>query len=138
MQHVARKHGGGLGERHDLEMIGLTMAGGVCCRVGQHHIGRPIEQCLETIRGYRVKKIELEKFDAGDRRHVDAIDGDDASPTRRKLILWPRRKLLPSPLWGGVGGGGRGRRHFRATSARPPTPTLPHKGGGNRGGSTAA
>src|SRR5215468_1542629 len=101
MQHVARKHGGGLGERHDLEMIGLTMAGGVCC-------------------------------------HVDAIDGDDASPTRRKLILWPRRKLLPSPLWGGVGGGGRGRRHFRATSARPPTPTLPHKGGGNRGGSTAA
>jgi len=30
---------------------------------------------------------------------------------------------LPSPLWGGAGGGGS----FR----RPPTPTLPHKGGGS-------
>ena len=44
-------------------------------------------------------------------------------------LLW----RLPSPLWGGVGGGGR-----EATRARPrlrphlptPHPTLPHKGGG--------
>src|SRR6266481_1962438 len=40
--------------------------------------------------------------------------------------------LLPSPLWGGVGGGGRGVWHHCAITSRPPTPTLPHKGGGSR------
>src|SRR5215470_4280278 len=40
--------------------------------------------------------------------------------------------LLPSPLRGGVGGGGRGVGHNRATAPRPPTPTLPHKGGGRK------
>src|SRR5580700_125484 len=40
--------------------------------------------------------------------------------------------LLPSPLWGGVGGGGRAIRRTCATTSRPPTPTLPHKGGGRR------
>jgi hypothetical protein len=43
-----------------------------------------------------------------------------------------QRFRLPSPLWGGVGGGGRGMGHFRASTSRPPTPTLPHKGGGSR------
>ena len=42
--------------------------------------------------------------------------------------------LLPSPLWGGVGGGGRHVGHFNAAASRPPTPTLPHKGGGRRSG----
>src|SRR5208282_6857096 len=51
------------------------------------------------------------------------------------------RSLLPSPLWGGVGGGGREatRRcqwvlRIRRRSVRrlpTPLPTLPHKGGGN-------
>src|SRR6202043_2410676 len=45
----------------------------------------------------------------------------------------------PPPRWGGgVGGGGRERRHSIATTSRPPTPTLPHKGGGSRGGSATA
>src|SRR5580692_11548377 len=42
--------------------------------------------------------------------------------------------LLPSPLWGGVGGGGRAAWHVGAVASRPPTPTLPHKGGGRRDG----
>src|SRR5216683_291665 len=40
--------------------------------------------------------------------------------------------LLPSPLWGGVGGGGRRMGHILCHISRPPTPTLPHKGGGGR------
>src|SRR6266849_6328679 len=43
------------------------------------------------------------------------------------------RLLLPSPLWGGAGGGGRAKWHARVNRARPPTPTPPHKGGGRRG-----
>src|SRR6476646_8069210 len=39
---------------------------------------------------------------------------------------------LPSPLWGGVGGGGRGWRTQLAPQLRPPSPALPHKGGGSR------
>src|SRR5260370_35961870 len=33
--------------------------------------------------------------------------------------------LLPFPLWGGVGGGGRGVGHISAAVPRPPAPTLP-------------
>src|SRR5580704_8355443 len=40
--------------------------------------------------------------------------------------------LLPSPLWGGVGGGGRGIRQHFCQNSRPPSPALPHKGGGSR------
>src|SRR5499427_5669104 len=40
--------------------------------------------------------------------------------------------LPPPPLGGGVGGGGRGMGHCLAATPRPPTPTLPHKGGGRR------
>src|SRR6202040_1902217 len=40
---------------------------------------------------------------------------------------------LPSPLWGGVGGGGRGIWPPRCKPRHdPPSPTLPHKGGGSR------
>src|SRR5213078_2511097 len=42
--------------------------------------------------------------------------------------------LFPSPLWGGVRGGGRSLRRERRLSrwtALPPSPTLPHKGGGS-------
>src|SRR5437899_9931515 len=42
-----------------------------------------------------------------------------------------RRKLgaLPSPLWGGAGGGGRSWLTRLEQQQRPPSPTLPHKGG---------
>src|SRR5437899_12962655 len=44
-----------------------------------------------------------------------------------------RRKLgaLPSPLWGGAGGGGRSWLTRLEQQQRPPSPTLPHKGGGS-------
>src|SRR6185295_8405728 len=44
------------------------------------------------------------------------------------------RGLFPSPLWGGVRGGGPNilRLPYRSTdSVLPPSPTLPHKGGGS-------
>src|ERR1700730_11328579 len=40
--------------------------------------------------------------------------------------------VLPSPLWGGVEGGGRGISPPTVRNAPPPSPTLPHKGGGSR------
>src|SRR5262249_17951712 len=51
---------------------------------------------------------------------------------RSRLTARLGRGLLPSPLWGGVGGGGREMWHSIAITSRPPTPTLPHKGGGRR------
>src|SRR5262245_49062768 len=39
---------------------------------------------------------------------------------------------FPSPLWGGVRGGGRCVRQRRRITASPPSPPLPHKGGGSR------
>src|SRR5262249_45237100 len=36
---------------------------------------------------------------------------------------------FPSPLWGGVRGGGRCVGQRRCITASPPSPTLPHKGG---------
>src|SRR5262249_12365867 len=46
-----------------------------------------------------------------------------------------RRRALgafPSPLWGGVRGGGGAIDALALLHARPPSPTLPHKGGGSR------
>src|SRR4051794_41119108 len=40
--------------------------------------------------------------------------------------------VLPSPLWGGVGGGGSSWRTHLVKQQRPPSPPLPHKGGGSR------
>src|SRR5712692_9685966 len=60
------------------------------------------------------------------------------SPTRSRLLptsvtLLSGRTLATASFgWGGVGGGGRAMRHTCAITPRPPTPTLPHKGGGRR------
>src|SRR5262249_61778394 len=64
-------------------------------------------------------------------KHVLVLDG------QRCRILG----VLPSPFWGGVGGGGRAMflrwRHHHVT-APPPSPALPHKGGGSRPSSLLA
>jgi hypothetical protein len=39
------------------------------------------------------------------------------------------RSVFPSPLWGGVRGGGL---DISARAELPPSPTLPHKGGGSK------
>ena len=54
---------------------------------------------------------------------------------RPLLLLMPMPLfLLPSPLRGGVGGAGRAIWHIRAKTSLPPTPTLPHNGGGRQQG----
>jgi hypothetical protein len=47
----------------------------------------------------------------------------------------PPRSLFPSPLWGGVRGGGA---RTKVLVTYPPSPTLPHKGGGSERASLAA
>src|SRR5947199_5798723 len=42
--------------------------------------------------------------------------------------------VLPSPLWGGDGGGGRSLLTRLVKQQRPPSPTLPHQGGGSAPG----
>jgi heme-degrading monooxygenase HmoA len=50
-----------------------------------------------------------------------------------KTARGARDGKLPSPSWGGVGGGGpRKKMYRRDLSLLPPSLTLPHKGGGNR------
>ena len=51
-----------------------------------------------------------------------------------RLDARQRRTLgdLPSPLWGGVGGGGSSWRTHLVKQLLPPSPPLPHKGGGSR------
>src|SRR4051812_1127829 len=39
--------------------------------------------------------------------------------------------VFPSPLWGGVRGGGSSWRTQLGRQQLPPSPTLPHKGGGS-------
>src|SRR5258708_35398471 len=58
--------------------------------------------------------------------HVFLLRCDLGAPRRARRC----REVLPSPLWGGVGGGGRADVAPRCLTARPPTPTLPPKGGG--------
>src|SRR6266446_5953031 len=42
-----------------------------------------------------------------------------------------RLGAFPSPLWGGVRGGGRCSGQHQCFTASPPSPTLPHEGGGS-------
>jgi hypothetical protein len=47
-----------------------------------------------------------------------------------ETFLTARLGHLPSPLWGGDGGGGLREAPDGALVAIPPTPSLPHEGGG--------
>src|SRR5579883_801351 len=60
-----------------------------------------------------------------------------AVPRMRGAIGRGAAFLLPSRLWGRVGGG-RARGHLPNQTVRPPTPTLPQRGGGSLGGAAAA
>ena len=75
------------------------------------------------------RNIDGERFERRNVKRVqpafaaDAAAGGDEAPR------------LPSPLWGGAGGGGREvrcKRRRPLVTSRPPSPTLPHKGGGSR------
>jgi len=49
------------------------------------------------------------------------------------IAVIPAARKFPSPLWGGVRGGGK---YDRKCSAIPPSLSLPHKGGGDTRGAT--
>src|SRR4051794_15167954 len=53
-------------------------------------------------------------------------------PTRRCICCNGILSALPSPLWGGVGGGGAEISSPVSQNAPPPSPALTHKGGGSR------
>ena len=78
-QHPAGELRCGLDQRHDLQMIGRTMTGGVGGHVGQHQVGRAAEHRLELVRRIGVEKVDLREFSAGNRIHRQDVDADDAS-----------------------------------------------------------
>src|SRR5262249_52313943 len=65
--------------------------------------------------------------------HTAKIWAEFLPQAKRKVMRHPRRMLgvFPSPLWGGVRGGGDCVRQRRRVTAPPPSPALPHKGGGS-------
>ena len=68
----------------------------------------------------------------------DDVEGDGAGASSCDALAWSKRwprpapRRLPSPLWGGVGGGGRSIGRHGRLIASPPSPSLPRKGGGSR------
>src|SRR6185503_118618 len=65
-----------------------------------------------------------------ERHHVGAAPGDEDGDTFFHAAPAPQTPSgFPSPLWGGVRGGGS---HDIQCSAIPPSLSLPHKGGGKR------
>ena len=78
-EHLAGEICGGLNQRHDLEMIGRTVTGGVRRHIGQHHVGRTAEHGLEPVRRLRIEKVDLRKLHAGNLVHFENVDGDDAA-----------------------------------------------------------
>src|SRR5262245_20031384 len=62
---------------------------------------------------------------------ADAAAVKAATRMEAHAALRPHRELLPSPYWGGVGGGGRAVEAPSMPKAPPPSPTLPRKGGGS-------
>src|SRR5262249_62171860 len=54
------------------------------------------------------------------------------APPPVHFLACPALGAFPSPLWGGVRGGGRCVRQRRCITASSPSPTLPHKGEGSR------
>ena len=63
-----------------------------------------------------------------DREHARAPHGYCSSQSERQSRS--EGGLFPSPLWGGVRGGGDAR-GTAGSYSHPPPPTLPHKGGGS-------
>src|SRR5262249_44713921 len=70
--------------------------------------------------------------------HSYALRSFHREPRLRRIMLKLKHidaahsAEFPSPLWGGVRGGGRSWRTHLVQQQRPPSPTLPHKGGGSR------
>ena len=65
LEHLAREFRRRLDQRHDLQMVGRAMAGGVRRHVGEHHVGRTAEHRLEPVGRLGIEEIELREFDAG-------------------------------------------------------------------------
>jgi len=76
-------------------MVGLAMPGRVRRHVGEHHVGRSAEQGFQAFGRIRVEKVEMQRLDAGDRRHLQEIDRDHASPALVAPRASPRFWLQP-------------------------------------------
>src|SRR4029078_9148382 len=100
---------------------------------------QPAEQLLEAI-PLHISRQPLQRLVPPDRRRHQSLRKAQLVPFRHPNLSAPRflfplnhtcRNSQRSPLWGGVGGGGSSVRHHYSDTALPPTPALPHKGGGS-------
>ncbi len=65
----------GFGEQHDLQMVGLGMAGGRGRHVAEHDIGKAVQAALQFVGRLVAHEIHLDEVGAGDgvdRQQVDA------------------------------------------------------------------
>ena len=79
-QHFAGELRRRFRQRHDAQMVGLAVAGGIGRHVGKNHVGRsPPSIALRRSGAAASRKSSLTKFDAGNRFHVENIERDDAA-----------------------------------------------------------
>ena len=75
-QHLAGEFDRRLRKRHDAQMVGRPMAGGVRRHIGEDDVGIAAEHFFETIRRGVVEKVEFEEFDPGHRLEFENIERD--------------------------------------------------------------
>src|SRR5262245_59191510 len=78
LEHLGGKLGRGLDQRHDLEMVGLAMSGGVRGHVGQDHVGRTAEHGLEAVGRGSIEEVDAGKLDSRHLVHRQNVDRDHA------------------------------------------------------------
>src|SRR5262249_13998030 len=101
---------------------------------------QPTQQLFEAI-PFHLASQPFQHFVPPDRRRYQRFRKADLIPLRHSSL--PALRFLlrlnhncgnsqRSPLWGGVRGGGGATWHHRSQIVLPPSPPLPHKGGGSR------
>mgnify|MGYP000906277445 CR=1 FL=1 len=85
LQDVLREIERRLAQRHDLQVIGLAMAGGVRRHVGDDRVGLAAHDGLEPFRGVLGEEIEMQDLGPGDRIHRADVEPDDRALRPRPL-----------------------------------------------------
>ena len=78
LEHLAGKQRRRLRQGHDLQVVGLPVAGRISRHVRKHEVGFSVQDCLQPVGGVRLEEIEREDMHARERRHFEPVDRDHA------------------------------------------------------------